>query len=145
MKKICTFILLFMFLITSSAFAATSSSKSFAPSRPSAGSSYHPSNSPQTNYKPSAPAKSYNEKAPQTANKQQPFNQQNSGGFWHNFGMFGSGLLVGSLFSHMFGGYGYGMGFMNPLFNILANIIFLAALFFVVRYIWRKLRGNRYR
>lgn len=145
-----------MLILSSVSFAAVSSSGSRSSSRPSTSSSMPsvgnstrqaaPSpSSPGTNYKPSAPSNSYSDKAPSSqvkpgaqANTQQP--QQSSGGFWRNAGLFGGGMLLGSLLSHAFGFNP--MSGMASMFGILFNVLILAAVIMGIRYLWNKFRSS---
>lgn len=150
MKKIITLMLVFVFAFSSVSFAAVSSSRKS--SSPSMGSSTTKSVQSQqaapstqgSNYKPSAPGSSYGDKAPASQAKpgmQQTPQQQNSGGFLRNLGMFGGGMLMGSMLSSMLG-FG-NMGGMASIFGILFNIIVLAAVFMGIRYLWNRFRNNR--
>lgn len=149
MKKILALVLVLVFAFSSVSFAAVSSSRTRS-SSPSIGSSTTKSapsqqTSPSTQgstYTPSASANTYSDKAPASQAKpgvQTP--QQNNGGFWRNAGMFGGGMLLGSMLSSMFG-FG-NMGAMSSIFGMLFNIIILAAIVMGIRYLWNRFRNNR--
>ena len=150
MKKVIALAVAFMLLFSSLCLAAVSSSKTRAPSRPSTSTSIN--SAPQTrqaapsassDYKPSAPANSYSDKAPagQTKTGVQPNQQQSSsGGFWRSAGMFGAGMLAGSFLGNMFG-FGQ-MGAMSSILGVLINILLILAVIMAVRFIWNKLRGH---
>lgn len=153
MKKILVFTLSLMLILSSVSFAAVSSSGSRSSSRPSTSSSMPsvgnstrqaaPSpSSPGTNYKPSAPSNSYSDKAPSSQVKPgaQANTQQSSGGFWRNAGLFGGGMLLGSLLSHAFGFNP--MSGMASMFGILFNVLILAAVIMGIRYLWNKFRSS---
>lgn len=153
MKKIIIFTMVFVLAFGSVSFAAISSgSKSSAP-RTSTSSSM-PSSSPtkqaapstsDTGYKPSAPANSYSDKAPASQVKPgtQVNQQQNTGGFWRSAGMFGGGMLMGSMLSSLFG-FG-SMGAMSSIFGMIFNILIIAGVVMGIRYLWNKFRGNNNR
>ncbi len=154
MKKILVFTLSLMLILSSVSFAAVSSSGSKSSSRPSTSTSL-PSggsstrqaapSSPGSTYKPSAPSSSYSDKAPSSqvkqgtqTNTQQP--QQSSGGFWRNAGLFGGGMLLGSMLGHAFGFSP--LSGMSSIFGVLFNILILAAIIMGIRYLWNKFRSN---
>lgn len=151
MKKILTLVLVFIFALSSVSFAAVSSSRKSV-SSPSVGSSIPkgvpsqqaaPSNQ-GSNYKPSAPASSYSDKAPASqANPSihQQTQQQTSGGFLRNAGMFAGGMLMGSMLSNMLG-FG-SMGSFASIFGIIFNIIIIAAVIMGIRFLWDRFRNKK--
>lgn len=148
MKKILAFTLIFVLAFGSVSFAAVGSSRTkSSTSRPSTSTSMPSSNTtkqaaPDTGYKPSAPANSYSDKAPSSQVKPGTPNsqQQTTGGFWRNAGMFGGGMLMGSMLSSMFG-FG-SMGAMSSIFGVIFNILILAGIIMGIRFLWNKFRAN---
>jgi len=151
MKKILAFTLIFVLAFGSVSFAAVGSSRTkSSTSRPSTSTSIPSSNTtkqaaPDTGYKPSAPANSYSDKAPSSQVKPGTPNsqQQTTGGFWRNAGMFGGGMLMGSMLSSMFG-FG-SMGAMSSIFGVIFNILILAGIIMGIRFLWNKFRANNNR
>lgn len=151
MKKILVFTLVFVLAFGSVSFAAVGSSrsKSSAP-RPSTSSSMPSSSTtkqaaPSTTdsgYKSSAPANSYSDKAPSSQVKSgaPSTQQQTSGGFWRSAGMFGGGMLMGSMLSSLFG-FG-SMGAMSSIFGMIFNILIVAGIVMGIRYLWNRFRSN---
>lgn len=144
----CTVVLLVAFSSVSFAAVSSSKSKSFSAPRPSTGSTTVKPSSPQTapdsGYKPSAPSSSYSDKAPASQNKpgvSQPVPQQpQSGGFWRNAGIFGSGMLLGGMLGHMFG-FG-NSGFFASLMGMIINVLFLLALIAAGRWVWNYFKNK---
>lgn len=141
MKKVLVLLLVLLFTLSTTAFAAISSSGSKSSSSSS-------STKSSSTYKPSAPAKSFDEKAPaaqqKPANSQvnQPAAQQHSstGSFWRNAAWFGGGMLAGSMLSSMFGFHP--MGAMADFLGLVLNILFGIALVAAVMWVWRKFRNK---
>lgn len=140
MKKILVLLLVLLFTLSTTAFAAVSNSGSKSSSSSTTKSS--------STYKPSAPAKSYDDKAPtaqqKTATSQvnQPAAQQHSssGSFWRNAAWFGGGMLAGSMLSNLFGFHP--MGAMADFLGIVLNILFGVALVAALMWVWRKFRNK---
>lgn len=150
MKKVLLFTFVFMFALNTVSFAAVSGSKSrtSSPSTKPPTTQSAPSKDTTNSYKPSAPAQSYDAKAPAAAKPntaQQPAQQSNTGGFLRNAGLFGGGMLLGSMLGGMFG-YG-NSGMFATLMGMLFNVIILAGIFMAGRYLWDKFknRNNRER
>lgn len=151
MKKILALVLVLVFAFSSVSFAAVSSSRTRSsspsistPSTPKSAPSQQTSPSTQgSTYTPSASANSYSDKAPASQVKPgvQTPQQQNNGGFWRNAGMFGGGMLLGSMLSSMFG-FGH-MGAMSSIFGMIFNIIILAGIFMGIRYLWSRFRNKK--
>lgn len=95
---------------------------------------------PASNYKPSAPASSYNATAPATKAASSQTAQPASGGFLRNFGMFGGGMLMGSLLGNMFGFGNSGM--MANIVGMLFNVMLLAGVFMAGRFVWDKFKNR---
>jgi predicted lipid-binding transport protein (Tim44 family) len=158
-KKIVIFTLMFI-LVSTACFAAVSSSgKSSSGSRPSfsapsSGSSSSKPTSPGSNgdnYKSSAPANSFGDKAP--VKQSAPSVQQNTqaqsstGGFWRNASMIGGGFLAGSLLGNLFG-FGHMGGGMSGIFGMLINLLIIGGVVMLVRNLWEKYKDkdkDRYR
>ena len=150
MKKILLLTFLLLFAFQSLIFAAASSSKGSSAPRSSPSVSHPASNAPAatpgttSGYKPSAPANSYNDKAPAaTAKTQQPQPQQQSTGssFLRNLGMIGGGMLLGSMLGNMFGFGSSGM--FSQIAGILVNVMILGLIFMLVRYLWNRFQASR--
>jgi predicted lipid-binding transport protein (Tim44 family) len=60
--------------------------------------------------------------------------QRNSGGFLK--GLFLGGL-GGMLFSHLFGGAGYGFGFLSTIFSLVINLIVIVVIIAIISRIFR--------
>ena len=144
MKKLLVFTFLFMFAAQSMSFAAVSGSKG-APSAPrsSPGVSQPAAPSTTPGYKPSAPAASYNDKAPAAAARpQQPQAQQSTGGsFLRTAAMIGGGMLLGSMLGNMFGFGSNAM--MSQIAGIVLNVLILGLIFMAGRYLWTRFRAGR--
>ncbi len=148
MKKLLLLTFVFMFAFNAVSFAAVSGSKpkmsSPSPKPPTTQSS--PTKDTTSEYKPSAPAQSYSEKAPAAAAKpnsqtmQQPAQQSNTGGFLRNAGLFGGGMLLGSMLGGMFGFGNSGM--FASIMGMLFNVILLAGVFMAGRYLWDKFKNR---
>jgi len=147
MKKILLLTFMVIFALQSVGLAAVSGSRSSsAPksspsiSQPSTSSSS--STSTTSGYKPSAPASSYSDKAPAAATKTQQQAQQSTGSsFLRNAGLFGGGMLLGSMLGGMFGFGSSGMfaSIMGMLFNVMA----IGLLFMAGRYLWNRFQESR--
>ncbi|WP_094604851.1 hypothetical protein SPSIL_018850 [Sporomusa silvacetica DSM 10669] len=144
MKKLLLLTFMFMFAFNAVSFAAVSGSKSkiSSPSAKPPTTQSAPTQNSSTEYKPSAPAQSYGEKAPAAAaksNMQTPA-QQNGSSFLRNAGLFGGGMLLGSMLGGMFGFGGSGM-FAN-IIGMLFNIILLAGVVMAGRFLWMKFKNR---
>lgn len=147
MKKIILLVFMFMFAFNAVSFAAVSGSKSkvSSPSAKPPTTQTAPSQNTTntTEYKPSAPAQSYGEKAPAAAaksNTQVPAQQNSSSSFLRNAGLFGGGMLLGSMLGGMFGFGGSGM-FAN-IIGMLFNVLLLAGVFMAGRFLWMKFKNR---
>ena len=147
MKKVMLLTFLCMFAFQSMIFAAASSSKGSSAPRSSPGVSHPAPSSPNAapGYKPSAPANSYNEKAPAAAAKPQqpqPPQQQSTGSsFLRNLGMIGGGMLLGGMIGNMFG-FGSSVMF-SQIAGILVNVLLLGLIIMLVRYLWNRFQSGR--
>ena len=150
MKKILLFTFLCIFAFQSVIFAAASSSKGSSAPRTSPGVSQPSHSAPSSQnaapgYKPSAPANSYNEKAPAAAAKPQqpqPPQQQSTGSsFLRNLGMIGGGMLLGGMIGNMFGFGSSGM--FSQIAGLLVNVMLLGLIIMLVRYIWNRFQSSR--
>ncbi|SMC79063.1 hypothetical protein [Sporomusa malonica] len=141
MKKLLLLTFVCMFAFNTVSFAAVSGSKSKI-SSPSAKPPTTQTAPGSSNYKPSAPAQSYSDKAPAAAAKpnSQPIQQQNSGGFLRSAGLFGGGMLLGSMLGGMFGFGNSGM-FAN-IMGMLFNVMLLAGVFMAGRFLWDKFKNR---
>jgi len=145
MKKLLLLTFLFMFAFNAVSFAAVSGSKSrtSSPASKPPTSQTSPAKSGSSDYKPSAPAQSYGEKAPAAAAKpntqaaQQP---SQSGGFLRTAGLLGGGMLLGSMLGGMFGFGNSGM-FAN-IIGMLFNVMLLAGVFMAGRFLWNKFKNR---
>ncbi|MEN6565104.1 MAG: hypothetical protein ABFC57_02240 [Veillonellales bacterium] len=150
MKKIIALTAVLLLAFNSFCFAAVSSSGSRSSTPRSSTSTTSPAvrqtspATPNSQYKPSAPAGSYSDKAPAAAQNKPGTtpanNPSSSGGFWRSAGMFGGGMLMGGLLSHMLG-FGQ-MGAMSSIFGLLFNILILAAVIMGIRYLWIRFRNR---
>lgn len=145
MKKIFLFTFMFIFAFNAVSFAAVGGSKSRI-STPSAKpkpptTQTAPSQNSSTNYKPSAPAQSYNEKAPAAAAKTTtPATQQQTGSsFLRNAGLFAGGMFLGSMLGNMFG---FGSGMFAEIIGMLFNVLLLAGIFMAGRFLWDKFKNK---
>lgn len=147
MKKLLLLTFVFMFAFQSMSFAAIGGSKGVSapkssPSISQPSSSTSPSSSKASEYKPSAPANSYSDKAPTTAAKTQQQAQQSTGSsFLRNAGLFGGGMLLGSMLGHMFGFGSSGM--FSELIGMFFNVIIIGLIFMAGRYAWNRLQESR--
>lgn len=145
MKKLLLLTFLFMFAFNAVSFAAVSGSKSriSSPKSKPPTTQTSPAQSGSSDYKPSAPAQSYGEKAPAAAAKpntqaaQQP---SQSGGFLRTAGLLGGGMLLGSMLGGMFGFGNSGM-FAN-IIGMLFNVMLLAGVFMAGRFLWNKFKNR---
>jgi len=147
MKKILTLTLVLLFAFSTIGFAAKGGSKvrmpSPSPKPPTTQSA--PSQKGVSDYKPSAPAQSYGDKAPAAAAKPntqagQQAMQQTGGGFLRTAGLLGGGMLLGSMLGGMFGFGSEGMFAM--LIGMFFNIIVLVGVFMAARFIWNKFKNK---
>jgi predicted lipid-binding transport protein (Tim44 family) len=144
MRKLLLLTFLFMFAFQSMSFAAISGSKgASAPKSSPSISQPAPSASPSSpsktsEYKPSAPANSYSDKAPATAAKPQ---QSTGSSFLRNVGLFGGGMLLGSMLGGMFGFGSSGM--FSEIIGMLFNAIAIGLIFMAARYAWKRFRESR--
>lgn len=142
MKKIFTLTLVLLFALSTVCFAAKGGAKFRMPSPKAPTTQSAPSPKDAGNYKPSAPAQSYGNKAPAAAAKPntqagQPM-QQPGGGFLRTAGLLGGGMLLGSMLGGMFGFGSEGMFAM--LIGMFFNIIILVGIFMAGRFLWNKLK-----
>ncbi|KYZ78109.1 hypothetical protein AXX12_00755 [Anaerosporomusa subterranea] len=138
MKRLLLLTFIFVFAINAVGFAAVGGSKvRMSSPRPSTQQAAPP---PASNYKPSAPASSYTEKAPAAKAATPQASQPATGGFMRNFGMFGGGMLLGSLLGNMFG-FGHTGMFANMM-GMLFNVLLLAAIFMAGRFVWNKMTNR---
>ena len=135
MKRILLLTFLLIFVLNSFAFAAKSSSRPSSPSRPST-SAPAAKTAPASNYKPSAPANTYSDKAPAVKPPAPPqAAPQSSGSSWlRNAGMIAGGMMLGGMLSNMFGHGNSGM--LADIFGILISVIPFIALFMLGRFLW---------
>ncbi|QDR80002.1 hypothetical protein [Sporomusa termitida] len=143
-KKLLVLTVLFMFAFTTVSFAAKGGFKSrpASPAPRPATNQTAPAKNTTSDYKPSAPAQSYGDKAPAAAAKPnaQPAQQQTGGGFLRSAGLLGGGMLLGSMLGGMFG-FGES-GMFASLMGMLFNIILLAAVFMAGRFLWEKFKNR---
>lgn len=147
MKKLLLLTFVFMFAFNAVSFAAVGGSKSrvSSPSYKPPTTQTSPSKSTTNEYKPSAPAQSYGDKAPAAAKPnsqtmQQPAQQSNTGGFLRNAGLFGGGMLLGSMLGGMFGFGNSGM--FASIMGMLFNVMLMAGIFMAGRYLWNKFKNR---
>ena len=142
MKKVLLLAFLLIFAVSGYCDAAKSSSRPAA-SRPSAPTQSAPAAKTDSGYKPSAPANSYNDKAP--AAKQpsatQPA-QQSAGSSWmRNVGMFAGGMMLGGLLSNMFG-FGHS-GMLADIMGMILTIIPIILVFMLGRFLWLRYKSRQ--
>lgn len=135
MKRILLLTFLLIFALNSLAFAAKSSSRPSSPSRPST-SAPAAKTAPTSNYKPSAPANTYNDKAPAVKPPVPPQTAAQSGGssWLRNAGMIAGGMMLGGMLSNMFG-HG-NSGWLADILGVLISVIPFIALFMLGRFLW---------
>ena len=135
MKKVLLLTFLLIFALNSFAFAAKSSSRPSSPSRPST-SAPAAKTAPASNYKPSAPANTYSDKAPAVKPPAPPQAAAQSGGssWLRNAGMIAGGMMLGGMLSNMFGHGNSGM--LADILGILISVIPFIALFMLGRFLW---------
>ena len=141
MKRLLLLTFLVMFAFQSISFAAISGSKGVSAPRSAPSSSQSApstSSNPASGYKPSAPASSYSDKAPATAVKPQ---QSPGNSFLRNAGLFGGGMLLGSMLGGMFGMGSSGM--FSELIGMLFNVLILGAIFMAARYAWNRFQASK--
>lgn len=141
MKKLFIFTFLFIFAVQNIGFAAVSSSKtrrfSPAPQKPSISQT-----APSSGYKPSAPADSYKQTAP-TGKTTNPSTAQPpaNNGFMRGLGLFGGGMLLGSLFGNSLG-FG-SSGLFASLIGLFFNILIIGGILMAGRFLWGKFRHRQ--
>ncbi len=142
-KKVLLLVFVLMFALNGLCFAAKSSSR--PASRPSAPAKSAPTTqtTPSTGYKPSAPANSYNEKAPATKQAAAAQTAQPStGSSWmRNVGMFAGGMMLGGFLSNMFG-YGHS-GMFADILGMLFSLVPLLGIFLLGRFLWTRYKAKR--
>lgn len=156
MKKITLFAFLAIFALQSVAFAAVGGSKKGTSSPPpppqkstssSSAAPTSPPPAPKTapDYKPSAPATQLDQKAPGAKPNAPAAPQQSTGSnLLRNIGMFGGGMLAGSMLSNMFGfGQGVNGGMAAGIFGLLFNVLMLAGIFMGGRFLWNKYKASK--
>ncbi len=147
MKKATLLAFLVLFSVQSIAFAAVGGSKTKSatpppPPKSSSSSTNSTSSSTAPNYKPSTPASTLGEKAPAAKPPTPPASQQStSGGFLRSLGMFGGGMLMGSMLGNMFG-FG-NSGAASGIFGLLFNLLLLGGLFMGGRFLWSKYQESK--
>ena len=139
MKRILLLTFLLIFALNSLAFAAKSSSRPSSPSRPStstpAAKTAPAQETPNSGYKPSAPANSYSDKAPAVKPPAPPQAAQSGGSSWlRNAGMIAGGMMLGGMLSSMFG-HG-STGWLADILGILISLIPIVAIFMFGRFLW---------
>ncbi len=139
MKRILLLTFLLIFALNSLAFAAKSSSRPSSPSRPStstpAAKTAPAQETPNSGYKPSAPANSYSDKAPAVKPPAPPQAAQSGGSSWlRNAGMIAGGMMLGGMLSSMFG-HG-STGWLADILGILISLIPIVAIFMLGRFLW---------
>lgn len=138
MKKLLLLTFLLMFACQSMSFAAISGSKGVSAPRSAPSLSSQPAaSSSSSSYKPSAPATSYSDKAP-TATQSQ---QSTGSNFLRNAGLFGGGMLLGSMLGGMFGAGSSGM--VSQIIGMLFNAIAIGLIFMAARYGWNRFQKSR--
>ena len=141
MRKVLLLTFALVFALNATVFAAASSSKprtsSPAP-RPSTSQPAPAQTAP--GYTPSAPASGYSTQAPASKLPPTAAQQPSTGGFMRNFGMFGGGMLLGSMLGGLFG-FGQAGMFANVM-GMIFNVLLLAGAFIGIRYIWNRVRQN---
>ena len=145
MKKLLLLTFVFMFAFNAVSFAAIGGSKSrmSAPKSKPPTTQTSPAKSGSSDYKPSAPAQSYGDKAPAAAAAKpnaQAATQSNSGGFLRTAGLLGGGMLLGSMLGGMFGFGGSGM--FADIMGMLFNVMLLAGVFMAGRFLWNKFKNR---
>ena len=143
MKKV--FVLTFLLIFALSGFCDAAKSSSRPASRPSAPTQSAPAarTAPDSGYKPSAPAKSYNDKAP--AAKQPAASQTaqpSTGSSWmRNIGMFAGGMMLGGFLSNMLGFGNSGM--LADIMGMLFSIVPIILIFMLGRFLWVRYKSRR--
>jgi predicted lipid-binding transport protein (Tim44 family) len=137
MKKLLLLTFLLMFACQSMSFAAISGSKGVSAPRSAPSTSLQPAANSSSSYKPSAPAASYSNTAPTAAQSQ----QSTGSSFLRNAGLFGGGMLLGSLFGGMFGAGSSGM--FSQIIGMFFNALAIALLFMAARYGWNRFQESR--
>ncbi|HWR42444.1 hypothetical protein [Sporomusa sp.] len=142
MKKLLLLTFLFMFTIQSPGFAAVSGSKprTFSPTPKPPTTQTAPA--PTSGYKPSSPANSYSQTAPAAKSANPSAVQQPaSGGFMRGLGLFGGGMLLGSLLGGTLG-FGSTGGFAT-LSGLFFNILIIGGIIMAGRFIWEKFKQRQ--
>jgi len=142
MKKVLLLTFVLIFALNSLAFAAKSSSRPASrPAAPAAKSAPTTQTTPATGYKPSAPASSYNDKAP-AAKPAAQTTQPSTGSSWmRNVGMFAGGMMLGGLLSNMLG-FGHS-GMFADILGMLASILPIIAIFMLGRFLWVRYKNKQ--
>jgi predicted lipid-binding transport protein (Tim44 family) len=147
MKKLLLLTFVFMFAFQSMSFAAIGGSKGVSAPKSSPHTTQSaPSTSPTSpnktsDYKPSAPANSYSDKAPATAAKTQQTQQSTGSSFLRNAGLFGGGMLLGSMLGGMFG-LG-SSGIFSEIIGMFFNVMIIGLIFMAGRYAWNRFQESR--
>lgn len=147
MKKLLLLTFVFMFAFQSMSFAAIGGSKGVSAPKSSPHTTQSaPSTSPTSpnktsDYKPSAPANSYSDKAPATAAKTQQAQQSTGSSFLRNVGLFGGGMLLGSMLGGMFG-LG-SSGIFSEIIGMFFNVMIIGLIFMAGRYAWNRFQESR--
>jgi len=141
-KKLLLITFLFIFAFQAIGFAAVSSSRPRISSPVPKPPTTQTAPSPSSGYKPSAPANSYSQTAPAAKSTSPSTVQQPaSSGFMRGFGLFGGGMLLGSLLGGTFG-FGPTSGFAT-LAGILFNIFLIGGIIMAGRFLWEKFKQRQ--
>lgn len=143
MKRILVLMIISLFMMNSVSFAAIGGSKiKLSSPKISSSQKSFSTKSEKSDYKPSASANSYKDKAPEASAKSNintgVGQNSNTGSFMRNLGMIAGGMMFGSMLSHMFG-LG-GSGFFDLFFGVLANVVLFGGTIMIINFIWRKIR-----
>ena len=142
MRKIVLITFLFVFAFNSVGLAAVSSSKPKSSSMPKSSTTQKAPATQADGYKPSTPANTLSEKAPAAkAPAAQAQQQSTSSSFMRNLGMFGGGMLLGSMLGSMFG-FGHSE-FLSSLIGMVFNVLLLAGIFMGGRYLWNRFKTRK--
>jgi len=135
LKKLLVLTFLLIFAIQGIGFAAVSGSKFRTTSPTPKPPTTQTAPSPSSGYKSSAPASSYSQTAPAAKSTspttvQQPAN----GGFMRGLGLFGGGMLLGSLLG---GTFGLGSsGSFATIAGLFFNILLIGSVIMAGRFLW---------
>jgi len=143
MKRILILTMVSLLMLNTVGFAAVGGSK-MKMSAPKISNTKKANTNTSSDYKASAPANSYKEKAPEAnakSNANMGQQKSTSGGFMRNLGMIAGGMMLGGMLSQMFG-LG-GSGFFDLFFGVLANVILFGGLIMLGSFIWRKIKENK--